>query len=236
VIISKVDSPRTRGVRALVVIDDLPLAAFLRDAENPSHTEWQHDGSNFRGKYRSGKSDLTFVKRSVHEIIRMLTEGEREEDKTLLIDIFSLPAPPDEEEAVKTKSQKSGKKTTEPPPPPPPPKPRRFRVERTRGGFAILPGEPGTTPPPFVDVRVGYDVRRGNPIKRYNPADFQLDKRPIRLDPEPSGVEVKECAANRILIAIMDPEFSVHVAGFDERRDLYVRAIPKESVDGGSAT
>ena len=236
VIISKVDSPRTRGVRALLVVDDLPLAAFLRDAENPSHTEWQHDGSNFRGKYKSGRMDLNFVKRSVHEIVRIVTEGEREEDKTLLIDVFSLPAPPEDEEPVKTRARKGGKKTTEPPPPPPPPKPRRFRVEKTRGGFAILPGEPDTTPPALLDIRVGYDVRRGNPIKRYNLADFQLDKRPIRFDPEPQGVEVKECTENRMLIAIANRNFSIHVAGFDERRDLYVKAIPKESVDGGSAT
>jgi len=235
VIISKVDSPKTRGVRALIIVDDLPLAAFLRDAENPSHTEWQHEGSNFRGKYKSGKGDLNFVKRSVHEIVRIITEGEREEDPTLLIDMFSLPAPP-EEDSVKTKARKGGKKTTEPPPPPPPPKPRRFRVEKTRGGFAILPGETGTTAPAFIDVHVAYDVRRGNPIKRYNPADFDLTKQPIRFDPEPRGVDIKECIENRILIAITEPEFSLHVAGFDERRDLYIRATPKELVDGGSAS
>lgn len=232
VIIPKIDSRRSRGVRALVIIDNLSLAAFLRDAENPSHTEWQHDGSNFRGKYKSGRSDLDFVKRSVHEIVRSLTEAEREVDKTLLIDLFSLPSPLDEAGLVKTKNKKTGKKSISPPPPPPPPKQSRFRVRKMLGGFSIVPGDPGSTPPELLDIRVAYDVRRGNAIKRYNRADFQLDKKPIRFDPEPQGIEILENSENRVLLKIKDPSFSLHATGFDERRDLYVRAVPKESIDG----
>lgn len=227
VIISKVDSPRTRGVRAIVVADDLPLTAFLRDAENPSHTEWQHDGSNFRGKYKSGRADLTFVKRSVHEIVRTLTEQDKQEDRSLLIDLFSLPAPRDEEHAVKTRRTKTQT---------PPPKPRRFRVQKARGGFSVVPGDDGAGPPSLLDIRVAYDIRRGNPLKKYNIADFRLDKKPVRFDPEPQGVDILERSENRMLVAVTDPNFSLHVTGFDERRDLYVRAVSKEKADGNSAT
>ena len=65
IIIPDVHAPRTRGVRSLVNAEDLAIAAFLGDSENPAHTQWQKDGANFRGKYASGASDLQFVIRSV---------------------------------------------------------------------------------------------------------------------------------------------------------------------------
>ena len=236
VIVTKVDAPRTRSVRALVVAEHSTLTAFLRDAENPSHTEWQHDGSNFRGKYRSGRSDLTFVKRSIHELVRILTAAEKEEDLNLLADFFSIPAPPEEEEPAKTKKPKPvDEDGGEPPEPPdlPPPSARRFSIQRVRGGFSVLPGAEGTTPPDRLEILVAYNVRRGNALKKHTSADFSLDQAPIHLEPSASGVEILECKENRLVIAISDKEFGVRVTGFDERRDLYIRALPKEEDDGG---
>ena len=100
-----------------------------------------------------------------------------------------------------------------------------------RGGLSLLPGDEGSTPPARVEIIVAYDVRRGNPIKKYNVADFQVDSPPIRFDPPPEGVEVVECARNRVLAAIREPDFSLHITGFDEKRDLYVRAAAKEAPD-----
>jgi hypothetical protein len=143
IIVPNVDAPRSRGVRALVVIDDLALAGFLRDAENPSHTEWPHKGSNFDGKYKSGPADLRFIKRTIHEIVSALVETDKKEDPTAFIDFFSLPAAADDPAAIKGKGPKNKVKKDEteaddtkpPDPPPPPPPPPRFRVQRVRGGF-----------------------------------------------------------------------------------------------------
>jgi len=237
VIIPRVDAPRARSVRALVVIDDLPLTSFLRDAENPSHTEWQYDGSNFRGKYTSGKTDLAFIKRSVHEIVRILTASERQEDPTLLLDLFSLPALPEEEdESPRTRQRRPAEgRGGEPPiPTPPGPRPQRFRIQKVRGGFSILPGDAGVVPPAELDIRVAYSVRRGSPLRRYSKADFAVDEPPVQMDPPPHNIGVLECAENRIRVAIRDPDFSLHVTGFDERRDLYVRVVAKENADGGA--
>lgn len=237
IIISRVDAPRTRGVRAMVVSADLPLAGFLRAAENPSHTEWQH--VRLKDQYKFGyATDLKFVKRSVHEIVRILTAAEKEEDPTLLIDFFSLPAAPEEEKAVKERTakpaEKPGPEPQEPEPPPPPPRPQRFRIQKVRGGFVVVPGDEGAAPPARLDIRVAYNIRRGNPLKKYAPADFQVDQPPIRFDPQPQGVDLLECAGNHILAAIRDPHFSLHVTGFDEIRDLYVRAVPKDEGDANT--
>ena len=228
VIIPKVDAPRSRGVRALVVADDGPLTSFLRDAENPSHTEWQYDGSNFRGKYRSGRSDLMFVKRSVHEIVRLLSEMETKEDRILLDDFFYLPAA----DAVRSRDQRPGEESGEKSPIPTSTteRPTPFRVPKIHGGFSVLPGDKPVTRPCILEIRAAYDVRRGNPLKRYRTSDFRFEAAPIRFEPPPQGVEVLQYEGNRLLVEVCDPNFRVHLAGFDPRRDLYVKIEPKEEI------
>ncbi len=236
IIISRVDCPRTRGVRAVIVAEDMPLVAFLRTAENPSHTEWQH--VRLKNDYRWGyKTDLDFVKRSMHEILRVLTAAEKEEDPTLLADFFSIPAPPDDADAVKTRRQKAKEEEgAEPaePPVPPSPRPPRFRIHKINGGFSVLPTNNDTSPPATIDIRVAYDIRRGNPLKRYRPEDFSVDQEPIRLDPEPKRLNIVRRSGNRIVVAVQDPDFALHVIGFDKRRQVYVRAVAREDTDGGS--
>ncbi len=242
IIIPNVDAPRSRGVRALVVAEHRPIASFLRDAENPAHTEWQHDGTNFKEKYRSGVGDLTFVKRSIHEIVRVVTAAEEQEDPTLLADFFSLPAEPEDQETSSTRQEGAGESAgqgEEPRPAPPPPRPRGFRIQRVQGGFSVLPSEDGAQPPRQLDIRVAYNVRRGSPLKRYSPADFELDKQPVQLESE--GLRLDECSENRMLVTVEDRNFGLHVTGFDERRDLYVRAVrvgdsEEEEGNGGTET
>jgi len=233
IIIPRVDPPRTRGIRAIVVAEDRPLAAFLRTAENPSHTEWQH--IRLKDQYKFGsKTDLEFVKGSVHQIVRLLTAAEREEDPTLLVDLFSLPASPEEEDAVGSRMEEEGerpgkRKTKEVKPPPR--SPQHFRIQKIQGGFAIVPGDKTTTVPATLEIQVAYDVRRGNPLRKYNPADFRVDQPPIRFDPPPESVTVRQFVDNRIVIEVEKPHFSFHVTGFDERRQLYVRATSREGSD-----
>ena len=236
IIISRVGAPRTRGVRAIVVVHDLPLAAFLRAAENPSHTEWQH--VRLKDEYKFGyKTDLEFVKRSVHELVRIVTAAEREEDPTLLSDYFSIPMPLDDEDVIKTKAHVAKEQTgTEPPiVEPPPPTLGRFRIQKISGGFSILPGRDSATYPKNLDIRVAYDIRHGNALRRYNKADFEVNKAPIRLNPAPKNVDVLEQGENHFLISIRDPDYAFHVVGFDERRQLYLRAVPRDSTDDRSA-
>lgn len=225
IIISDIRAPRNRGVRALVIVQDKPLATLLGDAENPAHTQWQKDSSNYKGKYVYGPSYIEFVTNSVSEIIKALTEDQKEIDPTLLLDIFSLPAPP-EEEAPKTRKEKpqpnSGDESEEPEPPSP--TSRRFTVQKVAGGFSVSKGGDNAQPPAVILIRVAYDIRRGNPLKKYNPADFDL--RDMQTSKE--GVDILHLERNEIRIAIMDPDFRLTVTGFDENRDIYVRAVAQE--------
>jgi hypothetical protein len=227
IIISDIRRSRVRGIRSLVIVEDSPLASMLGDSENPAHTQWQKDGSNFKGRYKYGSSVIDFVTRSVAELIKILSDQEREEDPTLLKDIFSLPSEP-EEEAIKTSTTDSKQKAGEESPIEKPPKessPRKFHIQKVSGGFTVSNGE-GFVPPSVIDIRVAYDVRRGSPLKKYRPVDFELDKDPINVE-SPEGVDILYQKYNRLIMKAREQKFRIALTGFDEHRDIYIRVAGK---------
>ena len=234
IIISDVRPPhRNRGMRALVVVEDPPLATLLGDSENPAHTQWQRESSNFKSKYNYGPSYITFVTGSVAAIVRAIVATEQEIDPTLLTDFFPSPSGGDgaQEDSAgdkdKDKKQKTTKKIDTPVR-----KPQRFHVNRVKGGFSVTPGDANAAPSPRIEIRAAYDVRRGNAMSRYRPEDFRLDKSPIKT--KTKGLDILDCEDNRILVAVQDKDFYLTVNGFDENRDLVIRATVKG--DAGDTT
>jgi len=220
---------RLSGVCSLVIIEDDPLATLLGDAENPSHTRWENT-SRLKNNYTYGNSYTTFVADSVNQLIRILYDAEKEDDK-VLADFFSLPPHP-EEPTVPGHEHEPGQKPGRWPPPPLPPIPpvlKKVRVQKIQGGFCVVPGD-APTPARFIDIRVAYDTRHGNPLNKYDPADFELVKTPIFAATE--GLEIVRRASNQIVVKVQHPDFRLDVNGFDENRDLYVRAIAKEKLNG----
>jgi hypothetical protein len=207
---------------------------FLRKAEKPSHTEWQH--YHLKEDYQIGyKTDLNFVKRSVHELVRIISETEKEEDPTLLVDFFSLPKGLVEEEPQDVSEPDEGDDDgheTVPPKPDIPLSPRSYRILEIDGGFSILPGK-GDNPPDKLKINVAYDTRRGNPLKKYNKVDFEIDEEPICFKPDAEGVEVLEVNRNAVVIKILDNDFKFYVTGFDKRRQLYIKTYPIKEVKNG---
>jgi hypothetical protein len=231
-IISDVRAPRARGIRSCVVTEAGPLGTLLGDAENPAHTEWQSKGENFRGKYAYGPSFLEFVTNAVANFVHALTSQDEEEDTTLLLDIFSLP-PEKAEEEPKQPEKKKKKKGTESDDDDEKqePKRKRFRVQKSPGGFVVTRGDAGTQPPARLSIQVAYDVRRSNPLRRYNTADFRLNQGPIKLDPAPHGLKVVSKEENRMVVEVLDADFCLTVGGFDEKRDLFVNVKMEEGPD-----
>lgn len=233
-IISDVKSPRVPQIRSLVIVEHAPLATLLRDAETPAHTQWNQGTSKFKDKYKFGPGVIKFVRLSVSELVRIVNQAEQQPDPSITIDFFSVPAPPDEDDAVtahrrKPRHTRGGGPT--PPVPPLPRKPRRFRIDKLHGGFAIRSGDPDSTPPPFIDMRVAYDVSRGNALRMYRQPDFDLGHSPIQYGERMSGITVKRAGSNQMLIAVEQAGFNLEVTGFDPDRDLYVKAEAKEDAD-----
>src|SRR6185437_9877844 len=91
---------KQRGVRALVVAEDKPIATLLGDSENPAHTEWQSRSAHFKDRYRHGESTLRYVKNATLAIVQMLSATNDEQDLTALADVFFLPESPSPEEKI----------------------------------------------------------------------------------------------------------------------------------------
>ena len=99
-------------------------------------------------------------------------------------------------------------------------------IKKRPGGFLLETG-PGFQPgQQRWLVQAAYDVRRGNPLTQYQPADFQFDETPMtvtsaganRIDIAPDGRK------NRIVVEDPVPgQFRLEVNGFDQNRQLLVR-------------
>jgi hypothetical protein len=214
---------KLRGVRALVVITDKPLATMLGDAENPAHTEWQTRSTHFKDRYLHGSSTLSYVKNSVVSIIQMLTQSKDQQDYTALADVFFLVQPPTPTEKRKDKSKKPEPGPEPPIPlPPDPPQMRSLRLTQVKGGFTVLAGADVAK----AYISAAYEVRRGNAFKKYQPADFELGKAPIEITVE--GTTVIEDSLNQLVIGPLQTGSKVTVTGFDPARDLAVRTSVEE--------
>ena len=213
IIVADVNAPPMRGIRALVVVTSSPLSEFLRQAENPSHTLWH--GQQLKDDYVSGVSDLRFVVYCVRRIYDMVIAEDKTEDRRLLSDIFPI----------------ASKKGT--PVQPPPPSPAYFFINQIRGGFKVLPSKENLEANTLAEIEIAYDVRRGNPLKRYHVDDFRLNRSPIRCIHE--GIKILDAVDNRITFCITNPkDFHVTVAGFDPNRQVYVRVNKREDSNADS--
>jgi hypothetical protein len=233
------DAVKTKlsSVYALVVVDDKPLATMLGDAENPAHTEWQPRSTHFRGRYHHGERTLAYIKNSVAQLVQLLTTSKEESDPAALQDVFFLPKPPEPEEARKdiVKKPKTGEDPPLPPSPPDSPE-TKVRVTKVKGGFSVYGAGEGAVPD-RVRLAVAYEIRRGNPFKRYQPADFEFGREPVQIVAD--GATILEASRNRLLLGDLKANFKVAVTGFDSARDLVVRAVaeepkPEEIVDAAA--
>ncbi len=221
--IAGVKSLRTKGIRAIVVVDDAVLSTMLGDAENPAHTEWQERSPKFRGKYVRGASCLRFVKNSPREIVRILSAQPKGRDEVLLRDVFfiGVPArPAGAEQGVK--KEKAGEGSTTPAEAPGYGQGRYLLVSPLKHGFRISGDTSRPRPTPFFAVSAAYLIRRGDPFARYSPLDFELDKEPILIRTE--NAILHKVTRNQIQAEATADAFVLEVIGFDPNRDLIVRA------------
>jgi hypothetical protein len=234
---------RTRGVRALVLVDQDWLAGFLRDAETPAHTEWTPSTANFRNKYKFGPGGIEYVRAAVPELFGALRSADTQPDLNLTLEHFS----------IERETPRPGRKRRKRPAVKVAAKPRRFRINKLEGGFSFRPpsavelggthdgeaggAEEGREAPAAADfrqfavrIKAAYDIRSGSAITSYSPFDFNVAKKPITV--EHAGVEIRQQDGNQILAVVLEPEFHINVRGFDQNRDLFVDArILKERGD-----
>lgn len=210
------------GICALVVIDHEPLASFLRQAENPSHTQWQQN--RVKKDYIHAPSLVSFVVNSVREICNLASAENREVDKRLLADIFPLP---DSGEGSNggdnggTNGNGGNGRSSD------------VRINTISGGFSVTPTHQSFQSGDQIEIEVAYARSRGNAFARYRTTDFQVNRDPITL--ECLGVEFTDVANNRVVAKVTNSQFRIAVTGFDENRDIRVRADRIGGADAGNS-
>lgn len=233
ILVSDVRGARASEIRALVLVNDRPLATLLGDSESPAHTEWQKDGLNFRDRYTYGKAVIGFVTSSVAELLGVVSRNAAEADPSLTVDFFSIEPPdtddPDEIETIdRTRRKPKDGDTTETDQPEIKKKPQRVAVTRIAGGFTVASTEAAPAPPYLVELRCAYNVRSGNPLKKWASEDFNLAAPPVQVTCDTPGVSVHTVRDNWLLLKVDAPTVRATVTGFDEARDLYVRYDVRE--------
>ncbi len=219
--------PTNRSVVSLVIADEPHIADFLGNAENPSHTEWSTTSDNFKNRYTYGSKTLTFIKKSVSEIIGISEESAKQEDHNLLLDFFSIPS----SDITISRPEKRKKKEdrgdrTGPPHLEIPHKPKRYRLNKINGGFTLTKGEGSLNLPAQMQIKIFYDRRDRKP--KYNINDFRIEK----MKPESKGLKIIQTRGNVIIAEILNCDFRLKLIGFDPNRDLLVKPSITENEGG----
>jgi hypothetical protein len=212
-------------VRGIVVIHDINLARMFGDSENPAHTEWQAESRNFKGRYVDGAEALAFMKNTLKRLYELLQRPIEGIQKDLLIDFFSIPI-----ESTEVKKQKNlpnheepgEDDTNEPKIPILRGKKQPVIVEKILSGLKISRNPLAEELPESIQIKLGYDVQKGNPINSYQDLDFDVSKVPIVI--ESSGVYFTKKEKNELEFIIEDnSDFEIKLSGFDEKRDLFLK-------------
>jgi hypothetical protein len=212
---------RGRQVFGALVASQVSIASFLGDAEHPAHTRWNGSAEKLERNWKAAKLRLSEVRNSMNALYKALAHAVEIKEDNALIDVFFIPDDSEEKQAKEGRRRK----VDVPPMPTLTPTPKLFRIVDRKGGFSVKSG-PGLSSeklPLRVKIRAAYDIERGNPFKQYNSLDFDFNNSDMQVSA--SGANHSIVESNEILIEATELEFSVDVKGFDEHRDVLVKAI-----------
>ena len=211
---------KSNGVRTVFISGDGILAEMLTNAEGPAHTEWQPNRDKFKGKYHRGDVWLRFCKNAPRKLVELARGNSAENDYQSLADLFPDPeyeAASTTKPRVKTRGESGGGNTGEviveqegtiP-----------VRIRAISRGFSLSFEE--STKVAEIEIEMAYARARGSSFSKWNPADFQASELEVTV----TQGQIKSSAKNKFVVSVKNSEkFRLQVQGFDERRDLRVRA------------
>ncbi|MDN5864046.1 MAG: hypothetical protein L0I62_02360 [Gammaproteobacteria bacterium] len=212
-------------VRALVVIDEGPLADLLRAAEGANHTDWSSRTDRFREHYKGRLGEIPFVAQAVANLMVIVRGGNERPVGGIATKLFSARLE-DKRAKVGKKNKGSGKQPEQKGKYEEKTKPKGYSVQRVKGGFVVRRSHPTDPRPAALIVRVAYDVIRGSAWSQWDPADFDFsaDSTAIVFETKNASIDANSGKGNRFVVKPgSEPDyFSVRVTGFDPNRDLII--------------
>jgi hypothetical protein len=226
--IPEVTALKHKGMRAIVTITERHLSAFLGDAENPAHTEWERNSKKFKKRYKLGPSTLDFVKSSPREIVKILTQPQKGRDENLLKHIFSLPTDAAADRGMARKMEAAadgaGAETISDGEIIENRGDNYLQLTPIKGGFNLSKRPRSKRVPRYITIWLAYELRTGNPFKKYTPLDFDVGQPPISI--RLTGAALLLSKHNVVQIEVQKGNFKLTVTGFDTNRDLRVKTNP----------
>lgn len=175
--------------------------------------------SRLRANWKYPAQTLSLIRNAPVALHKLLSTGKEQVDENALIEFFWIddPAAPPGKSASRKPKKKDGNQIIVKPVLPKPK--RRLVLTKRKGGFTIKAGPDfhELPLPAAVKVEVCYDVEYGKP--RWDKLDFDFEEGDLSV--AVTGGE-EERSENRILLTVHEPDFSLSVDGFDEKRDLVV--------------
>lgn len=212
-IIPTIKTLGNRPVFGMLVAEDPHVSTFLGDAENPAHTEWNERTEGFRDKYQNAVKTLRFIKKSMSRIVLILDQPAQERQRDFLKEIFFVPERlPEQEEDTTIKPDIDEDKIKR--------KPQPFEIIKINRGFRVSLKKTDIPLPLRARITVAYDVRKRNPFRQYEPADFDLGGTGIAINP--IGCTIIHRSRNTIEYSVTGSGFKLEVTGFDPNRDIVV--------------
>jgi hypothetical protein len=208
----------SNSVRAVFIAGPGILDEMLTNAEGPAHTEWTATRDKFVNKYKNDSNWLTFCRSAPRRVVELARGATEENDFTSLSDLFPDPDYQPTDSTRPRKNRATGTTSSDdeiivdqlgqiP-----------VKLGKVKGGFSLSLDEVEVD---AIQIEMAYARNRGSAFTKWNKADFLASA----LDTEILYGSITSKAANKIVIQVTNPEkFRVTVRGFDERRDLKVRA------------
>ena len=208
----------SNSVRAVFISGPGILDEMLTNAEGPAHTEWTPTREKFADKYKNDSTWLTFCRSAPRRVVELARGATEENDFTSLSDLFPDPdyQPTDSTRPRKTRVAGTTSSDDEivvdqvgqiP-----------VKLGKVKGGFSLSLDEVEVE---SIQVEMAYARNRGSAFTKWNKADFLVSA----LDVEVLHGNITSRAANRIVVQVLNQQkFKMTIRGFDEHRDLKVRA------------
>lgn len=209
----------------LLLADDTPVCRFLGDAENPSHTLWNPRSPRLAAKYRRARDTVMFIREAMVSLLDTLTQVSEEEDRAALSEIFFTPRKAErQQDSRETAPAEPFPSLTEAALP-------KFTIWPVKGGFTLRggPGLKAEDLPLSLSVLTAYEIRSGNPFKKYNPCDYRLEEPPMQITHQ--GIADLLPSGQRVDFIATAADFHLEVSGFDLHRDLKLKVDERSEVE-----
>ena len=201
-------------IRSFLIAEEESLAALLRDSEEPSHSRWNERAQKVRDNYHRGLMTVRFVNGALRNIIQCLTTTQEGIQRDLLMEFFSIPALGRPKSDRRNPTRRPIRRTQP-----------RFQVSRRTKGFTVALIPTDDPPPNRMDIQVAYNIRRGNPLSRYDQRDFDLASEDFIV--RCNGCTIEERYLNHLIANVNRANASVSIDGFDRNRDVIVEVVEK---------